>query len=69
MRHRESLVGLQGRREGLLGPRAVREQLVHAVLEALGSNGRRGRDFKSVAVGDGHKEASIAGCRRACRGW
>jgi len=55
VRHRKPLVGLEGRREGFLRARPVREQPVHAVLEALGGKGRRGADrspYRSVrAIG------------------
>ena len=44
VRHRERLVGVQRRREALLGADTERQQLVHAFLEALGRDGRRGRD-------------------------
>src|SRR5205807_657275 len=45
----------------------AREQPVHAVLEARGGDGRRGRDGQSVAVGDGHGRPSILTARSTRR--
>ena len=56
---RESFVGFHGCREARLGAGPERQQPVHAFLEPLGRDGRRGGDGQPVAVGDGHREASI----------
>src|SRR5262249_8497929 len=50
----ESGIGLDGGIESLVGADAVREEAVHAVLIALGGDGRGRRQRQAVAIGDAH---------------
>ena len=56
---RQVIVRLERGAEGLLGAGAERQEPVHALLEALGGEGRGRRDRQTVAIGYAHGEVSI----------